>query len=369
MNKLVNAQREQVETFRSIRDDVKQESKDQGKQLVKISQDMDHHTLKYQAYRQYLNLVITGLPENENLSTYAVVRDFFKNELKIKKPDIEAAFRLGQLSKENLTYIRPIIVNFARPSDRNVIWRKRSDIPQYEGKQRIKIQADIPRKLREGLPILHKIAKEASLTEQYKSAYVRDYALILDGKEYTAQQLEMLPPMLRPSSLATRKTDTALVFFSKFCELSNHFPSVFTYQDNTFYSMEQYLAFRRAELSQKEYYIKKALELRDPVEAKSILNALRKDHEDEWRKNRHDIAVLGIRAKFNQNPNLASYLCKTAGLQLGEASKNPCWGIGMTLEDQHTTNVQKWHPEGNLLGKILMQIRDELLQSLENPGN
>lgn len=55
MNKLVNAQREQVESFRTIRDEVKQKSEVQGRQLTQISQEMDHHKLKYQAYRQHLN--------------------------------------------------------------------------------------------------------------------------------------------------------------------------------------------------------------------------------------------------------------------------------------------------------------------------
>lgn len=85
MNKLVDAQREQVESFRTIRDEVKQKSESQDKQLVQMSQDMDHHSLKYQAYRQQLNLVISGLPEDDTLSTYAVVRGFFKNDLKVKK--------------------------------------------------------------------------------------------------------------------------------------------------------------------------------------------------------------------------------------------------------------------------------------------
>lgn len=213
------------------------------------------------------------------------------------------------------------------------------------------------------MPILYKVAKAASLIEEYKSAYVKDYALVLNGKEYTAKQLETLPHPLRPSSLAIKKTDTALVFFSKFSELSNHFPSVFIYQDKTFYNMEHYLAYKRAELSHQQYYIKKALALRDPVEAKSILNALRKDNQEEWQAKRREIALQGIRAKFTQNESLSLYLRQTDGLQLGEASKNPCWGIGMTLEDKHATNIQKWNPEGNLLGNVLMQIRGELMQT------
>lgn len=340
MNKIVDAQREQVQTFKAVRDEVKQtsdshgkqlskisqDSDSHGKQLSKISQDLDHQTLKYQAFRQCHNIVITGLAEHETLSAYAVARNFFKTELKIKNLDIDAAHRVGQHTPENTSYSRPIIVSFNRLSDRNAVWRKRNDIPQTDGQQRIKIQADLPRQLREDIPTLYKVAKAASATHLYKSVYVKEYALFLDGKEYTAKQLETLPVPLRPSSLATQKTDTALVFFSKHCALSNHFPLIFTYQDNTFYNMEHYLAFRRAEISQKQFFIKKALELRDPVEAKSILNTLKKDHEEDWQKNRYEITATGIGAKFTQNKHLSNYLRATENLLLGEDSKDPCWG-------------------------------------------
>lgn len=245
----------------------------------------------------------------------------------------------------------------------------RNNVPQPEdlpqGQQQIRIQADLPRQLRKELTILYKIAQAASQTEDFKSAHVRDYALVFDGKEYTARQMEQLPIPLRPSSLATRKGENSLIFFTKYCELSNHFPSTFQIGDNKFHNVEQYLALRRAELSQQDL-IDKALHLQDPVEAKSILNTLRKDHEEEWQKSRYDIAKTGIKAKFAQNKALALYLCNTQGLHLGEASKD-AWGIGMTLEDKRATDITKWNPEGNLLGKILMHTRDELLQNASRP--
>lgn len=360
MNKLVDAQREQVETFKTIRDDVKKDSVDQKKQIKKISQKVDNKSLTDQASRNRLNIVITGIPESEGHSAYADKTNFFKNDLKLKKIDIGAVYRVGQLPPEGHTYIRPLMVKFARLSDRNAVWWRRNDIPQPQDQQKIKIQADLPRQLREDVKILYKVAKAAASIKEYKSAQVRDYALVLQGKEYTASQLENLPQPIRPSSLACKKSETALTFFSKFCELSNHFPSVFTVQDQTFYSMEQYLAFKRATLSQQQYLIDKALNLRDTIEAKSILNSLRKDHEQIWEKDRYEVAKVGLTAKFSQNKHLSTYLQQTEGLQLGEASKNQVWGIGMMLDDKQVLDTQKWKPEGNLLGKILMEIREEL---------
>lgn len=383
MNTLVDAQREQVESFRAIRNEVRQTSQEQSKQInevkqisqeqtkqiTKISHDVKHNSLKDQAFRKCNNIAIIGLAEDSSRSAYAIAMKFFKNVLKLKKIDIDVAYRVGQPPRENSTYIRPLIVKFTRLADRNAVWHLRNDIPQTEDQQRIKIQADLPRQLRQDVAILYKVANAAAATKEYKSAHVRDYALILDGKEYTAPQLEQLPLPLRPTSLAVKKTDSVLIFFSRYCELSNHFPSVFTYQDNTFHNMEHYLAYRRAVLSQQQDLIERTLQIRDPVEAKSVLNQLRKDHEQEWQRDRMDITTEGIRAKFQQNEHLSSFLRNTDTLTLGEASKDTCWGIGMMLDNKNATDSSKWTHGGNLLGAVLMQVRQELKQQPERSGN
>lgn len=196
--------------------------------------------------------------------------------------------------------------------------------------------------------------------EEFKSAVVSDYAILLHGKQYMADQLELLPPPIRPSSLAVRETDEVMIFFSKFCFLSNHFPSIFELDGYTFYTMEHYLAYKKAELSQQDHLIHPAGEARDPVEAKSILNLLRNDHPQEWELIRHDVAIKGLREKFRQNQHLSDHLKDTRNLKLGEASKNPCWGIGFTLDDPQALDASQWSESGNLLGQILMQIRTEI---------
>lgn len=70
------------------------------------------------------------------------------------------------------------------------------------------------------------------------------------------------------------------------------------------------------------------------MEAKSILNLLREDHTEEWENSKATIALKGLRAKFAQNKESLEYLHDTQERWLGEASKNPCWGVGMTLEDK-----------------------------------
>lgn len=197
-----------------------------------------------------------------------------------------------------------------------MVWKRRNDIPQPENHQRIRIQADLPKQLCEDVAILYKVMKAASETTEYQTAMVRDYTLVLHDKQYTAKQLETLPLPIRPSSLACKRSSQALAFFSKYCALSNHYPSTFNYQDHTFATMEQYLAFKRAQLSKNNSIMELAVQAKDIVEAKSILNFFRKVHEQEWQEQRAQITLDGLREKFQQN------ILIRADLQMNRVIKN-----------------------------------------------
>lgn len=256
MNGLIQAQGQQVEEFRAIRENVQHDlqkhedqieglqafktelKEDTQKQIHQASPDFSYESLKDKAFNGRNNIVIIGLPEQNSRSVYSVVGNFFKNDLKLNRVEIREAYRLGQPPKEGSTHIRPLMVKFWRTMDRNLIWKKRNSIPQTDGSPRIKIQADLPKQLRDDLFILYKVADAASSMEEYQNAVVRDYALILNGESYTAKQLELLPIPLRLSSLAVKISEEAIAFFSRHSILSNHFPSTFQLQDKTFHSME-----------------------------------------------------------------------------------------------------------------------------------
>lgn len=382
MNKLLQQQKQQVESFRVIRKDIETKAVQQKEQLQafevshQVSQEgmklqirtaaeeAEHKSLTGQAFQNRHNIIITGLPEEETINEYSVVTKFIKTQLKLKKKmGIKTAHRLGRPPTEGNPYARPLLVKFYNLADRNLLWRKRNDIPQSEGQQRIKIQADIPKKLRDGMATMYRIVKAASSMEEFQSVSIKDYAILLNDRKYTVDQLELLPPPIRPSSLAVRESDDTLVFFSKSTFLSNHSPSNFTTDGHTFYNMEHFLAYKKAELSQQPHHIQRALEAKDPVEAKSILHLLHKDHSQDWDLVRHEVAITGLREKFRQNQPLADLLKDTNNLRLGEASKNPTWGIGFTLDDPQALDTTQWNESGNLLGRLLMQVRTELLQT------
>lgn len=379
MNVLVDQQREQVETIRTLRQDIKSDAQKQKEQLntfqssqvsvhknlqqqiTQAKEEADHKSLLHEAFKKRHNLIITNLPEKEDQNDTLEVNTFFKNQLKLtRKMHYDAVYRIGRSTQEDRSYNRPLLVKFSKLIDRNLVWRQRHDIPQAKDQPKIKIQADLPKKLRDNTNILYRIIKAASGMEDFKSAFIRDFAIVLHGKQYTADNLELLPPPLRPSSLAVRESDEALVFFSRFCFLSNHFPSKFEHAGLTFHNMEHFLAFKKAELSQQDDIIRRALQTVDPVEAKSILNFLRKDYSQEWQKIREEVTMTGLREKFRQNKHLADLLKDTRKRKIGEASNDPCWGVGFTLDDPQVLDLNKWNKEGNLLGNLLMKLRSEL---------
>lgn len=368
MNDLMVQQKEQVESFNSatkrIKTDILHEvDKKVDQKVGSLAQDLSHKELTKQAFSNRHNLIITGLPEDSTKSVFELTKDFLGNTLGIKDVDIGSPYRIGSPPGTDSSYARPIFIKFQHISHRNKVWRKRQEITAEDGVNVTRIQADIPKKLREDLRTMYRIVKAASTIPKYQSAAVREYALFLDGQEYLPNQLESLPYQLRPSTLASRSSDKAIVFFSKHCFMSNHFPADFCVQGLKFHNVEQFLAYKRSTLSGQQQLIQKALHTVNPVEAKAILNILKEDHVQEWSESRAQWALEGLRAKFNQNAKLAEKLCKTKNLKLGEASRNQTWAIGMDLDNPHVLDVSKWLPKGNLLGRSLMEIRAELLKT------
>lgn len=326
------------------------------------SQESHFHQLREQAFQNRFNLVISGLSEDKHKSISAMVKDFFSSTLNIPEVDIRSASRLGSTPEEGSAYARPILIKFNHLPHRNLVWRKRQTITGDDNSQKIRIHADLPKELREGVQSLYKVAKAASKRPQFQSAKVVNYQLELDGRCYLPSQLESLPVEIRPSTLASPRSEQALSFFSSNSILSNHYPSEFVIEDRRYASMEHYLAVKKALTADNPHMLQKAIKSKDPKQAKYILNALKGDHDELWYQEIDNIALEGLRAKFFQNPAMGEFLTETRNLQLGEASTNPRWGIGMTLDDPNVLDPAKWNVEGNLLGKLLMRVREELKQ-------
>lgn len=364
MKDLIETQKTQVS---SLQDDSQQRDEalmhriqaQIDKKVDALSQDISFQALKDKAFDDRKNLVITGMKEDSSKSPASSVKELFKT-MGMGRAVFTDVFRVGTQRVEDSSYSRPLVVKFKHLADRNKIWRKRTSINQEEGAPRIRIQADLPKKLREEINILYRVTRAAAKTDNFRSASVRNYAVQLHEKEYTPSKLETLPHPLRPSTISNPKSENAIAFFSKYSALSNHHPSIFNLNGQEFHNMEHYLAFNKATLSGQQAVIDRALQATDAKEAKAVLNFLKEDHPREWSDQVESTTLEGLRAKFLQNSHLMSFLRETKPLLIGEASRNERWGVGMDLDNPELLDTTKWNPAGNLLGKCLMSIRDEL---------
>lgn len=355
---------EQILEKTEVRLEEKLEEKLEAKIEEKVAKDVSFQNLKDQAFENRYNIIVSGLKEEPEKTSKDLIIDLFKT-LGVKKVAIMDASRLG-LPRNDNAYHRPIKVRFFNIDDRNKIWRKRRNITAEEGARKVKIQADLPKELRDEMNILYRVVRAAGKTEEYKSAKIRNYAVSLNGKEYGPKDLEKLPFSIRPSTISNPTSETAAAFFSKYSKLSNHHHSPFTLQGENFQNMEHYLASKRANLSGQENLMQWAAQATDPKKAKAILHSLRDVKAAEWDQQVEEITLNGLRAKFDQNKHLLSYLKGTGQLMLGEASPNPRWGIGLDLDSPEVLDTTKWDQKGNLLGRSLMKIRDELCPAMVN---
>lgn len=186
--------------------------------------------------------MVVGLEESEDKTPLELVKEHFSKAIKIKNISIAAAYRVGSQPGSGSSYSRPIVVRFNNLAHRNRVWRKRAAVPQEDGAGKIRIQADLPKLLREGMQSMYRVLRAATKLKEFDSAKINDYQLELNGKVYQVTDLENLPKKIRPSTLLTPRSDSTLVFFSRHSFLSNHHPSTFKIGQNTFYSMEQFLA-------------------------------------------------------------------------------------------------------------------------------
>lgn len=368
MNRLVTIQKEQVETFHTNSANLSkiiQAEVDQ--KLAKMERQSQFHFLQNQAFNSRNNLIVSGLAEDPNKDTVALVKDFFVNSLKISRVEIITAYRLGTAPADPTTfYARPILVTFSSLDQRNRVWKKRVTITGETDDQKVRIHADLPKQLRDDVQALYKVAKAAAISNKYSSVRVHDYQLEIDDQVFLPSELELLPFDLRPSTLAMPRSDSALAFFTKYAFFSNHHPSIFVIKGQRFQTMEQFLAVRPSTLSGQQALIDRAKKATDPVQAKYILSALRQDHIQEWDQCIESVVMEGLEAKFRQNPPLKKFLLSTNNLMLGEASTIPRWGVGMGLDDKNLLDVSKWNPTGNLLGRALMNIRSMLAEEFAN---
>ncbi len=157
------------------------------------------------------------------------------------------------------------------------------------------------------------------------------------------------------------KTD----FISKSC-FSQWYESSFVIDGIEYQTAEHYMMAEKALLFNDKEIYDQIIESSKPGKVKELGRQVKNFDQKTWEENRFEIVVRGNFHKFNQNPELATFLINTKNRVLVEASPlDDIWGIGLAQADENSQNPNLWKGQ-NLLGYALMVTRDLLNEKIKD---
>ena len=97
-----------------------------------------------------------------------------------------------------------------------------------------------------------------------------------------------------------------------------------------------------------------------PAEAKQAGRTVKNFDCKDWDEVKSGIMLELLRIKFKASSRMADFLKATTGKSLAEAGRSKLFAIRMSLHHKNIFNTHQWPKHSNILGKCLMEARDEL---------
>lgn len=123
---------------------------------------------------------------------------------------------------------------------------------------------------------------------------------------------------------------------------------------------EHYMMAGKARLFNDAEILEKILKAASPNQVKALGRKVKNFDPKLWDEHKYEIVKQGNLLKFSQNKKYKDFLLSTGDKILVETSPyDTIWGIGMLETDLRAENPLLWNGK-NLLGFVLMEVRDEL---------
>ena len=135
------------------------------------------------------------------------------------------------------------------------------------------LNEDLPVSMENNRRQLQPVLMAARATGQYEKAYVRADGLILDDREYSVDDLELLEQHLHPSALSTRTEGDTTLFWRRSSQLSKFYPCKLCVNDRNFSCVEQYLVSEMARCDDHQT-ASTAMTLEEPAQMKKLARKL-----------------------------------------------------------------------------------------------
>lgn len=129
--------------------------------------------------------------------------------------------------------------------------------------------------------------------------------------------------------------------------------------DIVYPSAEHYVQWAKAKLFNDEAAAEKILKTKSGKAVKTLGDKVKDAVEETWVAKQDEVMKTALQAKYAQHPDLVAILRTTGDRPIGEANaREKYWSIGTSAETVKAADPKKW-PGKNMLGKLLMSIREQ----------
>ncbi len=258
---------------------------------------------------------------------------------------------------------RPVIVRFYSHLDRDTVWSRRSQLANAT--IHLTVREPFPQVTEQNIRKLLLIGK-AALQKQMKVKMSAD-KLYINSPQYTASNLHQLPDNLKAENITVKELANYLFFYSAASLLSNFNDAAFKFDSVDYINSEQHIIEQKARLANAPDIAKQVMATPNPGIMKKLTRNLPGLDSKLWHEKAPGIGLRALKAKFSPNPHLAKYIFSTGDKILIEASPyNRVWGLAKGWMTEIWRKKYQWGQ--NLQGKILMEVRGELLVAQEKKG-
>ena len=266
--------------------------------------------------------------------------------------------KIQRLGPYNRNGNRQVLCQFVRYCDIQLILHNRGQLPDN-----VYVHEDYPEEIENRRRLLRPIFNQARKLPKYKGkCRLTVDRLVIDGKTYTAapvRNLDKLPEDLNVRKIAEREDDETLAFFTQSSPFSNFHHAPFTKNGVKYLCSEQYIQAEKARLFNDDTSCFRIMKSTNPYVMKREGSNVKNFIEQKWERAAEEIAFQACLAKFQQNGDLKEILLQTRRKELVEASTDPFWGAGLSLNDRNILNRDA-RSGCNVLGKVLMRVREML---------
>ena len=155
-------------------------------------------------------------------------------------------------------------------------------------------------------------------------------------------------------------TTNITLFYESAHPFSNWYMCPFTHDGILYNCSEQYMMDKKARLFNDTEVAEMIMEQVHPRKQKFLGRQVRGYTDSAWMSVCQEVMVAGLTSKFQQDPYSLKTLLDTGDTIIAEASPSDrIWGIGLSKDDIRALDESQWQGK-NLLGRVLMKVRDDI---------